>query len=971
MKKTGTIILSALCLITVLAQNKLFIHKTDKSVLETLVAAIDSLSFSNTQTQFNIHKTDKTISSYLVSTIDSINFGTGTDTVTINYSGTTATIINPLKNHGVDVTQTGADVVVTSTLENEVTYILTGTATEGSFKIYSNYRLNLQLGGVNLTNSDGPAINIQSSKKIAVNLAAGTTNTLIDGTLYATSIEDQKGAFFSEGQLVFSGTGSLSVKSNSKHGICSDDYIQIDAGNITVTGASKDGVHSKDYFRMNGGSLNVTAGGDGVECELGDVNITGGTITTNNTGADTKGICCDSLMTITGGTLNLTVGGNQAKGLKSKQAMTLSGGTITINTSGGVVLPVLGLGYDPSYCTGIKSSTSIDIAGANITVISTGAAGKGISADGNLTMTSGTVNVSTSGAGATFTNSLGVLDSYASSCVEADGNINIVGGTVAATCSGVASKGISADGNLSFGNITSSPTINVTNTGTKLLVSGTANYTTAVYSEPKAIKSDGILNINNGNFTLSASQQGGNAIDCDSILNITGGTIGITIAGNQSKGIKASRTMNLTGGTITIGATGGVVLENVTATTYDPSYCAAIKGTETINLGGSNITITSSGAAGKGITSDTNINMTSGTVKVTCSGTGTTYKNSLSATDSYNSSCFTADLNLNVTGGTLTCINSGAGGKDMSADGTITIGDATYSPTITLTTTGTRFLVSGTDYCHPKTLVATGAIIMNNGTSVITSTDDGIHSGTSITVNGGNHTVTASSATSGVGEGVESPIITFNGGVTNITASNDGINATYGTVSGGTESNDGSYLYVKGGVVIVSGSDAVDSNGNIQVTGGTIIVNGPASGVEEGFDFNGTFNVNGGTVISAGSNSNMTKAMSTTSTQPGMYIKSSALIAASGILHIENSTGTDVITVKLKNGGYYFHASTATMVKGSTYKIYSGGTYTGGSFVGNTSGYGLYTGGTYSTTGATLKSTTTLSSSSTVNTISF
>ena len=58
------------------------------------------------------------------------------------------------------------------------------------------------------------------------------------------------------------------------------------------------------------------------------------------------------------------------------------------------------------------------------------------------------------------------------------------------------------------------------------------------------------------------------------------------------------------------------------------------------------------------------------------------------------------------------------------------------------------------------------------------------------------------------------------------------------------------------------------------------------------------------------------------------------------------------------------------MTKGASYKIYFGGLYSGGSFIGETTGYGLYTGGTYSTSGATLKSTPTLSTSNTVNTIS-
>lgn len=992
MKKVSIFIISAVCLVTLFAQDKLIIHKTDKSVVEYMLAMIDSLGVSANHTEFYVYQNAQPVTTHLVADIDSITFpAMGNDTVApppggdqtsvlINYIGGVVTVLNPLEAQGVAVTVSGADVVVNSTFDNnDVTYVLSGTTTDGSFKMYNTNWFNLNLNNVSITNADGPAINVQTSKKVSVILADGTSNSLTDGAIYTTSTEDQKGAFFSEGQLYFDGSGTLTVKSNSKHGICSDDYIEIANGNIVVTGASKDGVHSKDYFRMNGGSLNVKANGDGVECETGHVVITAGTITTVNPNADTKAIAADSTLTISGGTINLTVNGNQSKGLKSKQAMSLTGGTITINTAGGVVLPVLGLGFDPSYCTAIKSSTNINLGGANITVVSTGAAGKGISADGNLTMTAGTISVNTAGAGATYTNSLGVIDSYASAGVEADGNISIMGGSLTATTSGSGSKGISADGNLTFGDASNLPIVNVTNTGTKFLVSGIANYATAVYSEPKAIKSDGILNITNGVFTLSASQQGANAIDCDSTLNITGGTIGITIAGNQSKGIKTSRTMNLNGGTITVGATGGVVLELTAAAKYDPSYCAAIKGDETINLGGSNITITSSGAAGKGITADGSLNMTAGTVKVTCSGTGTTYINSLGATDSYNASCFTSDVNLTVTDGTLTCSNSGAGGKAMSSDGTIIIGSATDSPTITLTTTGARFQVSGADYCHPKTMVATGAITLANGTSTITSTDDGIHSGTSITISGGKHTVTASSTIKGVGEGVESPLITVSGGVTNITASNDGINATYGTVSGGTEQNDGSMFKVTGGIIIVAGSDAVDSNGNILITGGTVIVNGPSSGVEEGFDFNGTFYITGGLVISAGSNSSMTKAMSgntiasgtASTTQAGMYIKSSALVASTSLLHIENASGTEMITFKPKNGGYYFHASAPGMVGGGTYKIYTGGSYTGGSFTGGTSGYGLYTGGTYSTTGATLKSTTTLSSSTTTNTISF
>ena len=111
--------------------------------------------------------------------------------------------------------------------------------------------------------------------------------------------------------------------------------------------------------------------------------------------------------------------------------------------------------------------------------------------------------------------------------------------------------------------------------------------------------------------------------------------------------------------------------------------------------------------------------------------------------------------------------------------------------------------------------------------------------------------------------------------------------------------------------------------------------------------------------------------MSTSSTQVGLFVKSSASLASTSLFHIENANGTEMVTFKPKNAVYYFHFSSPGLVKGTIYKIYFGGTYTGGSFVGGSVGWGLYAGGAYSTAGATLKSTTSLSATSTVNTITF
>ncbi|MFA5046197.1 MAG: carbohydrate-binding domain-containing protein [Paludibacter sp.] len=740
MKRIGIAFFYVGCILTLLAQDKIFIHKTDNSIIDVFVSSIDSIVFSNNETELNVHKTDNTVSNYTISDIDSILFGSTSDTVYILFSENSATITNPLSANGVTVTVVGADVSVNSTIENtDVKYMIQGSSSNGSLKIYSNYRLDLILNGLNLANQDGPAINVQSSKKISVMLAAGTTNTLSDGITYATSTEDQKSTFFSEGQLVFGGTGSLNVSSISKHGICSDDYIQIDEGNIAVTSAGKDGIHCKDYFKMNGGSLNVTAASDGIDCEAGHINITGGTITTHNAVADVKSISCDSTMTISGGTISMTVSGNQSKGLIAKQRMNLTGGNITINTSGAAVLVAEGSGFEPSYCSAIKCDSTITLSGANLTITSTGFAGKGISGDANVIINSGTINISTTGSGTTYKDSLGLTESYAATCIKADGN-------------------------------------------------------------------------------------------------------------------------------------------------------------------------------------------------------------------------------LIITGGNITALSSGNGGKGLSADGTITIGDTNNSPTINIKTTGARFLVSGTDYCHPKTIVATGRITINNGTNIISSTDDGIHSETSVTINGGTNTIIASSTIQGIGEGLESKYIYITGGINTITASNDGINATMGTTAGGTEGNDGSLLSISGGTTFVTGSDAIDSNGSFTMTGGVVFANGPSSGAEEYSDVNGTCNLNGGIFVGCGS-SQMQKSPSTTSTQSCLFMKSTFTSAAMLTVAIG---GTGIVSFKPKNGGGVALVSSPKITKGSSYIIYTGGSYSGGTSTNN-----LYLDGTFSSIGATSKKSGTISNSGTVNSISF
>ena len=148
---------------------------------------------------------------------------TTTDTIRISWSGTAATVEGV--NSGVTVTETNGYVTVNSTVK-DITYILSGSGS-GQLTIYGTNRHQLVLSNLTLTCSDGPAINNQCKKSCFVVLEG--SNTLADGSTYATSDEDRKAAFFSEGQMIFSGSGSLTVNGNYKHAILPQTIIPFTA----------------------------------------------------------------------------------------------------------------------------------------------------------------------------------------------------------------------------------------------------------------------------------------------------------------------------------------------------------------------------------------------------------------------------------------------------------------------------------------------------------------------------------------------------------------------------------------------------------------------------------------------------------------------------------------------------------------------------------------------------------------------
>ena len=566
--------LLAVCPLTAAAQDVLRIHRTDGVTLLTGITSTDSLKFSSDGSEMRVFL-GEAIGTVAVTDIDSLTFGPGESEITVRY-GERTSVVNPYAFSGVDITiDTDGRVTVNATTDKELNYRLTDSGT-GSFKLYSVKKQTLVLDNLCLTSPDGPALNIQSKKKTTISLPEGTASSLTDAATYTSDgTEDMKGAIFSEGQIVFSGTGALSVSGLYKHAICSDDYISLEGGTVNVLRAASDGIHAKDYYEQTGGALTIAnAGGDGIESE-GTLLITGGTVDTTIGTADTKAVKSDSTMTIAGGTLNIKLNADQAKGLKSKCALHIDGGTLAFNCTGGVAV----INGEPSYCTAIKCDSILYVTGGDISITHTGASGKGLSADLDMNITGGTVTGTFSGNGQTYTNASGTSDTCNATGIKADGALNLLGGTIDLSCSGTGGKGISADGPLTIGTAESAPKITVKTTGSKIGGTtsggttggwggwqgpggnrpGTGTSTSSTGGNPKAIRGESDVHVVNGHLILSTSADGGEGLESKQTLTIDGGTIEAT---TYDDAINAAKALVVNGGNIYCYASGNDAIDS-------------------------------------------------------------------------------------------------------------------------------------------------------------------------------------------------------------------------------------------------------------------------------------------------------------------------------------------------------------------------------------------------------------------------
>ena len=310
------------------------------------------------------------------------------------------------------------------------------------------------------------------------------------------------------------------------------------AGDLYITGNTKHAFFGDEYVELKKSTGNITvlsAVKDGFNINQ-YLEVKGGTLTISNVGDDGIQVSVtdddtdeqNGQVIISGGEINVDVTATAAKGLKCDSTLTISGGTITISTSGGGEYD-----SDEKDVTGsaaIKADGDIVISDGTLTLTSTGKGGKGISADGDITIDGGTITATTTGGAYTY----GQYDTNAKG-IKSDADLTINGGEITVSCTGGdGSEGIESKATLTItdGTIIIDTYDDAINASTCIDISGGQIYACSTNND--AIDSNGKLYISGGLVLASGTTSPEGPFDCDDdTFGITGGTI-IGVGGDSS-----------------------------------------------------------------------------------------------------------------------------------------------------------------------------------------------------------------------------------------------------------------------------------------------------------------------------------------------------------------------------------------------------------------------------------------------------
>lgn len=371
------------------------------------------------------------------------------NTVTIVYSGSTArvAVAANIMNYVSGVVD-GAHVSIVQSSDvsestcGEITYMLSGISDNGGFALAGEYKCTLTLNGLDITNPDGAALDIQNGKRIALKMESGSDNRLVDG-----EGGNWKGALVCKGHLEIKGKGALTVSGHTSHAIYAKEYIEMKNASVTVETAVKDGLNCAQYMSIESGTLTVlSSGDDGVQVSFKD--------DSDREEEDTGSIF------VSGGPVNIATTANGSKAMKADGDIFISGGELNLSVSGNGIWDSSKLKTKASACLGADGDTQIS--GGTFNLSATGAGGKGISCDGVFRMTDGNLKIATTGGiyayvnGREYINYTGNTDFLSSDAksspkgIKADTEVIISGGNLNVSCTGYGGEGIESKGTLTI-----------------------------------------------------------------------------------------------------------------------------------------------------------------------------------------------------------------------------------------------------------------------------------------------------------------------------------------------------------------------------------------------------------------------------------------------------------------------------------------------------------------------------------------
>ena len=260
---------------------------------------------------------------------------------------------------------------------------------------------------------------------------------------------------------------------------------------------------------------------------------------------------------------------------------------------------------------------------------------------------------------------------------------------------------------------------------------------------------------------------------------------------------------------------------------------------------------------------------------------------------------------------------------------------------------GTYVIDSDDDAIHSN-----GNVLITGGCYKISTMDDAINATNYLTFGNENDTVNDPYFVVNIEEsyeGIEASQINMYNGNIYVNSSDDGINISYDDDT--TMITSDFYINIAGATYLVvnASGDGLDSNGAIKMMSGTVIVFGPTSSGNGALDYDSIFTLSGGTLVIVGS-SGMAQVPNNTSLYTvSATFSSSSLTKGSSIYLGTSSYSIAINLVKDYTQGINVVVASPSLKSGDTVSIQYGGT-SAGPYTDNIAENASYTGGTTLTT---------------------